>query len=108
MLIILRISSFLQKMDILRWTPHMDECLQILEDNKECSNDELLVQQIRLQQIVNKMTLDTLSDGALDFREHSQPTSAHLKSLHSQLQGIKTSLLAKPETNSKLLHAKKS
>ncbi|KAF2807184.1 uncharacterized protein BDZ99DRAFT_500451 [Mytilinidion resinicola] len=48
------LSSFLQKTDALRWTPHMEECLIILDEKKECPNDAILVQQVRLQLIVER------------------------------------------------------
>ncbi|OQV07342.1 hypothetical protein CLAIMM_11793 [Cladophialophora immunda] len=53
------VSSFLQKTDALRWTPHMEECLVILDEKKECPNDAILVQQVRLQLIVeSRMPLE--------------------------------------------------
>ncbi|KAK9235751.1 Zn(II)2Cys6 transcription factor [Lipomyces kononenkoae] len=48
------ISSFLHKIDALRWTQHMDQCLQVLDENQECNNDQILVQQVRLQLIVEQ------------------------------------------------------
>lgn len=37
------VSSFLQKIDTLRWTSHMDECLQVLDERKEYPSDEGIV-----------------------------------------------------------------
>ncbi|KAL4787633.1 hypothetical protein BJX76DRAFT_354113 [Aspergillus varians] len=50
------ISSFLDKIDTLRWTAHLDECLSVLDEQKECLNDEILIQQVRLQLIAEKAT----------------------------------------------------
>jgi hypothetical protein len=103
-LIAFRISSFLQKIDALRWTPHMDESLQMLGQRKECYNDEILVQQVRLQLIVEQMARGTLHDGAMESIEHArEPLSLCLRTAHSQLQDIKTKLLAQPQTDGKLL-----
>ncbi|MCJ1399412.1 hypothetical protein MMC11_002614 [Xylographa trunciseda] len=97
------ISSFLQKIDSLRWTPHMDECLQMLDDRKECVNDETLVKQVRLQLIVEKMAPGTSHDRAMESTEQREPTSLYLGDLHTQLQSVKTSLLAESHSNEVVL-----
>ncbi|KAI0104437.1 hypothetical protein F4814DRAFT_452551 [Daldinia grandis] len=91
------VSSFLQKIDALRWTPHMDDCLQILSDEKECPNDEVLVLQVRLQLIIEKTNQQASHDGA------REPTYTYLESLHSQLQNVEESILCKPLSNEVLL-----
>lgn len=80
----------------------MDECLQILDKTKECLNDEILVQQVRLQLIVEKMAQGTLHDGAIGSTDHKRPTELYLEGLHSQLQSIKTSLVTRSQKNGKL------
>lgn len=98
------ISSFLQKIDALRWTPHMDECLQALDERKECLNDEILVQQVRLQLLIEKTALSTLHDGAMKSAEHTrEPSSLYSESIHSQLQDIKIELLSRPKTDEAVL-----
>jgi hypothetical protein len=101
---LLRLSSHLQKIDGLRWTPHMDECLSTLDERKECVNDGILVQQVRLQLIIEKMALAGSHDGVVEFIEQREPPSLHLESLHSQFQGLKTAILAESQNNGKLLH----
>ena len=82
----------------------MDEDLQMLDERKECPNDDILVQQVRLQVIVEKMALGTLHDGAMESTEHTrEPPSLYLETLHSELQDIKTKLLVQPHTDGKLL-----
>ncbi|KAI9740059.1 MAG: hypothetical protein M1818_004810 [Claussenomyces sp. TS43310] len=97
------ISSSLQKIDALRWTPHMDECLLMLDERKESATDEILVHQVRLQRIVESMALSTSHGGAMESTGHRQPTSLHLENLHSQLQGIKTNLLARTPNNAEVV-----
>jgi len=103
-LIASRISSFLQKIDALRWTPYMDECLQILNERKECSNDDILVQQVRLQLILETIAPGTLPDGEVESTEHIRETSfPPLEIHHSQLHAIKTQLLSQPKIDGRLL-----
>ncbi|KAI0843906.1 hypothetical protein F5Y00DRAFT_249993 [Daldinia vernicosa] len=91
------VSSFLQKIDALRWTPHMDDCLQKLSEENECPNDEVLVKQVQLQFIIEKTNQQASHDGA------REPTCTYLESLHSQLQDVKESVLCKPQGNEVLL-----
>ena len=86
-MVTLSISAFLQKIDALRWTPHMDECLQILDERQECATDEILVHQVRLQLIVERVTLDTLTDKPV-----RAPLSFYLQALHPQFQEAKDRL----------------
>ncbi|KAK0634547.1 hypothetical protein B0T17DRAFT_513611 [Bombardia bombarda] len=91
------ISSFLQKTDALRWTPHMDECLEVLEERKECPNDRTLVEQVRLQLIVERISIRTNShEGGLDLTE---PASPSLEGLYSRLQRLSIRLLADFQDN---------
>ncbi|KAB8261634.1 hypothetical protein BDV32DRAFT_148280 [Aspergillus pseudonomiae] len=48
------ISSFFQRIETFRWTTHLDESLQILDEQKQCVNDEILVQLVRMRLIVEK------------------------------------------------------
>lgn len=86
-MVTLSISAFLQKIDALRWTPHMDECLRILDERQECATDEILVQQVRLQLLVERVTLDTWTD-----KHMRAPLSFYLQTLHSQFQEAKDKL----------------
>ena len=98
---ICRISSFLQKIDALRWTTHMDECLQVLDEGKECLNDEMLVQQVRLRLVAERRNLSGSSDGAAEFIDHKEATSSHSEAL-SEMEDLRTKILANPQTNGKL------
>lgn len=82
----------------------MDECLRMLDEGKECPNDEILVQQVRLQLIAEKTNLSTVYDEALESAEHGRESpSLYPETIRSQLEDIKTELLAQPQTNGKLL-----
>ncbi|KAJ5857712.1 hypothetical protein N7455_008606 [Penicillium solitum] len=40
--------------ETIRWTPHLDESLQTVGEQKECLNDNILVQLVRMRLIVEK------------------------------------------------------
>ncbi|KAL9094342.1 MAG: hypothetical protein Q9165_003483 [Trypethelium subeluteriae] len=88
------ISSFLQKIDALRWTPHMDECLRVLDTKKESPNDKILVQLLQLQMIAQRMT------ESVEYT--SEPSSLYLQSLQPHLQGFKTKLQTEARTDGKM------
>ena len=74
----------------------------MLDQTKECPNDEILVQQVQLQLIIEKLALSTSYEGVMEPTEHKGPASLYLENLHSQLQSIKTSLLTGSSKNGKL------
>lgn len=67
----------------------MEQCLQLLDENTECENDHILVQQVRLQLIVeqtrpkNEHYIPGLTKAPLEFYVHA---------LQSQLDEIKKRL----------------
>ncbi|KAL4904012.1 hypothetical protein BDW74DRAFT_179102 [Aspergillus multicolor] len=80
------ISTFVQKTDSLRWTPFMAECLRQVEEQQECINDEILVQQVRLQQITDKLNMSTGYNPVSDSVQ--VPPAFYLRSMQTQLQNI--------------------
>lgn len=57
-----RLSSTLKKVDSMRWTSHMQECLQDIEAQGEDPLDGTLVQYVKIQLIAEK----SMSSGARD------------------------------------------
>lgn len=81
----------------------MDECLQVLDERHECVNDEILVQQVRLQRIVEKVTLSTWYDGGMEAAEDIKPPPYfYLQALRSQLQEVKNKLSPQSQCCGKL------
>ncbi|KAM5345319.1 hypothetical protein ACJ41O_011181 [Fusarium nematophilum] len=81
------ISSFVGKMDTLRWTPHMDECLTTLERDKEHPSDEVLVAFARYQLVADEAQKLLVRDV---MGETSQaPTYVFRKSMLAKLQEIR-------------------
>lgn len=70
----------------------MHECIQILDTAKECPNDEILIQQVQLQLIVEKLALAKWFNGAIEST--GRPASPDLEQLRLQLQGLKNGLLS--------------
>jgi hypothetical protein len=78
----------------------MDECLQVLTDDKACPGDAVLVIQVRLQlltDIVARATGD-VSYGGQSSKLGGSPL--YLKALHSDLDGVKRSIPPELKNNS--------
>src|SRR4051794_33240812 len=87
-------STFLKRIDALRWTSHMEECLNILAESKECPGDAVLVHQVRLQLLVEQA-----SQISQQIREsgNATPLDLYRRSLQGQLQEVNDKL--PPELN---------
>ncbi|KAK3385785.1 hypothetical protein B0H63DRAFT_560308 [Podospora didyma] len=87
------VSSFIRKIDPLRWTPYMEESLQMLEERKETPNDAVLACLVRLKLIGDEATKPPWPPA---------PPSEHLrlvqtfqmKALQSRIDDIRRSLPA--------------
>lgn len=80
----------------------MDECLQIIDERDECPNDKILVEQVRLQLVVEKASLNMSYDGVLGTSEHEGSLSLHFEGLHSRLQCLQGRLLSDFHHNGKM------
>ncbi|KAL4939419.1 hypothetical protein BDV06DRAFT_225018 [Aspergillus oleicola] len=85
------ISTFLQKIDGLHWTPFMDEYLRHLEEQPECLNDEILAQQVRLQLLIDSLSKDRWGRGhyVTSGPVQASTPSSYLHSMHIRLQNFK-------------------
>ncbi|KAF5664221.1 major facilitator superfamily transporter [Fusarium circinatum] len=85
-------SSFVGKMDPLRWTPHMSDCLEALERDKLWLSDELLVAFVRYQLVADEaqklLVRDVMGESS------SAPTYVFRKSLLAKLQAVRDGLPA--------------
>ncbi|KAF5026301.1 hypothetical protein F66182_1623 [Fusarium sp. NRRL 66182] len=83
-------SSFLGKMDPLQWTPHMGDCLDSLERDKDCPSDEILVAFVRYQHVADEaqklLVRDVMGESS------PAPTYIFRKSLLSKLQAVRDGL----------------
>ncbi|KAI1394270.1 uncharacterized protein F4822DRAFT_424749 [Hypoxylon trugodes] len=92
------ISSMLQRIDPLRWTPHMDDCLRSLDEARECPNDGILVYQVRLQLISEKTAPKSSHNVSIGS------PSPLIETLHSQLEDIGVSVVRNFQNNGGLLY----
>ncbi|KAK1993065.1 hypothetical protein LX36DRAFT_268945 [Colletotrichum falcatum] len=85
------IASFLGKMDPLRWTPYMDECLQMLDDKPESPLDRSLAALVKMQLLKDEAgklssRIDVSSREGADGPR--TPPAMYVKMLQAQLQRI--------------------
>jgi hypothetical protein len=79
----------------------MDECLQVLTDNKAYPGDAVLVIQVRLQLVTDMVARATrdVSYGGQSSELGGLPP-LYLKALHSDLDGVKRSIPPELQNNS--------
>ncbi|KAH8801793.1 hypothetical protein F5884DRAFT_847663 [Xylogone sp. PMI_703] len=86
-------GSLLRKGDTLRWTKYSNECLHVLETEKEFESDIFLVQLIKLHLISERVADAPWSNTAIQEACYMKPpASFYLRSLESQLQNFRSSI----------------
>jgi hypothetical protein len=102
-----RSSSFLRKGDTLQWTAYSNQCLRVLETEKELESDALLVQLVKLRLISERVT-DASWSGTMTQADHfaKPPALFYLKSLQAQLYEFKANIPCGIADNSKLFSDK--
>ncbi|KAF1985123.1 hypothetical protein K402DRAFT_380016 [Aulographum hederae CBS 113979] len=80
-----------------RWTPYLEECLQLLEQTNDWPTDKLLICLVRIQIINNQAA----SLSWKDLSEHSDkvPPELYVTSLNSQFDTIKASIPPELQSN---------
>ncbi|KAH7002074.1 hypothetical protein EDB80DRAFT_867093 [Ilyonectria destructans] len=83
-------TSFIGKMDTLRWTPHMEDCLKALERDREHPSDEVFVAFVKYQLVAEEAQKLLVRDV---MGESSQtPTYIFKKGMLANLQDINDTL----------------
>ncbi|KAL2175080.1 uncharacterized protein P884DRAFT_207299 [Thermothelomyces heterothallicus CBS 202.75] len=92
-----QVAYTIKRLEALTWTSHMDECLQELSEQREWQGDDLLVAQVKVQLIVERLArnISQSPDGI--------PPSYVLSSLRTQLQAIKAQLPPHLQQNDTIL-----
>ena len=62
-------------MDGLRWTSHLNDCLNYLNENPEWQGDQLLAAQIRIQLLIDQAAADCQTPGMPPYYQLSALTS---------------------------------
>ncbi|KAK3360511.1 hypothetical protein B0T25DRAFT_629588 [Lasiosphaeria hispida] len=90
-LIASEVSAFIRKNDPQRWTPHMEECLQVLEEKDESPLDRILVCMVKLR-LIGDETTKSQAVGSSEPSELRLLQAFQVRALSSQIQTIKQSL----------------
>ena len=100
-----RMSSYFQRLDALRWTPYLDECIVVLGEKDEHPTDPLLIHLVKLQLVVEK------AGQAPWHEERHDPSGSvrappifYLKALQAQLQDFRTRIPPSIQGNSTYIH----
>jgi len=83
------ISYHTAKVDTLRWTPHLSECLEVLSTQPEWAGDRTLAQLVRMQLVTERMMVTVLYNDTMDVDSPKLPPSAYLHTLHADLARIR-------------------
>ncbi|KKA17557.1 hypothetical protein T310_8508 [Rasamsonia emersonii CBS 393.64] len=95
----LSIASYYQKFEGMRWSPYMEECLQVLAEKPEYPTDEVFVYQIRLHLITEKAVPISIRNREVEQVENLRGSILYLKGLQSQLQDVKSKIPPHLENN---------
>ncbi|KAK3349577.1 hypothetical protein B0T25DRAFT_246174 [Lasiosphaeria hispida] len=96
-LITSQVSYAMKRMDALNWTPFLDECLQVLSQQREWDGDDLLLNMVKIQLIVTQLTrASSQSPG-------DAPPAMFLSALLTQLRDIGGNLPHRLQANDTLL-----
>jgi len=95
-------SSYLRRGETLRWTAYSDECLRVIEKQKEFASDVLLVQLVKLR-LISERVIDAPWSGDKAEVDHFMrpPAMFYLKSLEAQLHDFKSNIPSELTDNSK-------
>ncbi|GAQ44614.1 hypothetical protein AKAW_03951 [Aspergillus niger] len=98
---VLGIATFLQQSDSLRWTPHLEDCLRLLEEQQECANDGILVQQVRLQLVTDRLNMGSGYGGSSSAESMRPSPSVYLRPMQTQLQSRLQEIMRRHGSHSK-------
>jgi hypothetical protein len=95
---LIRSANYFQRIELMRWTRYLDECLRLLEEKKEYPTDALLVSLVRVQLICNKggalIWNDLFGDAEMRI-----PADFYVKTLKSQLDDLERSIPGELKSN---------
>ncbi|RKU43004.1 hypothetical protein DL546_002685 [Coniochaeta pulveracea] len=84
--IMAQVAFTIRRMEGMRWTSYLEECLSALGENPECFGDEMLVAMVRAQVIIDHIGLEaTPSSPVIQSSYLLSAMLAHLKTLKTQL-----------------------
>ena len=80
-------TAYFQRSESLRWTPYLEECLDLLAEKREYPGDELLIHLVRLS-LINEKLAQAISHENLgdSFGYVRAPPTYYLRELQSRLR----------------------
>ncbi|KAJ5746423.1 hypothetical protein N7520_011605 [Penicillium odoratum] len=87
------VALALNRIDALRWSPHMEESLTVLIDSKECPEDEILVNLVKIQ-----LVYQARRDG-----DDQLISRFYIKSFQAQLDVVRKQIPAHLQQNENIL-----
>lgn len=97
-----RSSAISRKGDTLRWTAYSNECLRVIETQNEVASDILLVQQVKLRLISERVTDAPWSSAMMRVADSTNFAIFYLRSMETQLHAFKSTIPDELSDNSKL------
>ncbi|RAL02599.1 transcription factor domain-containing protein [Aspergillus ibericus CBS 121593] len=97
------ITQFLGRMEPLRWTPHMQECLDVLTYSEEWPGDGVLVQLTRTRLLADQILQNPWSEGLYGPHPAHTLPAFHLRALQLRIDMIKTEIPASLAGNKPIL-----
>jgi hypothetical protein len=99
-IIFCRISWYFKKIDPLRWTPYMEECLLALISSTETPADQIFAHEVQLQ-LITQRTFESSNSHPDRLEDSRTPLPFYLKVFQSQLLDVQRSLSPQAECNGK-------
>lgn len=99
--LLLRVSGYFSKIDPLRWTPYLEQCLNVMAES-QVPGDTLLAQLVQLQLVDNKAAqISGLEWHCGTPYSAKTPWPFYLKALQAQLKEIRNSIPSDLQDNGK-------
>jgi hypothetical protein len=83
-----RFCAFGRRLDIIPWTPYLEECCRILGAPGSSREDKSAVMLARVQMVAQRIGQNPW-EGRQDFTGSAPPPLLYLKSLQNQIQQLK-------------------
>ena len=100
-----RLSFYFQRLDALRWTQYLEDCIAVLAEKKEYPSDTLLIQMVKLQLIMEKVGQCPWHEAHEEFTDFARaPAIFYLKALQVQLQDFKTEIPPEIQKNGMIVY----
>ncbi|EXJ81083.1 hypothetical protein A1O3_07371 [Capronia epimyces CBS 606.96] len=96
------VSSFFAQTDAMRWTPYLDECLDLLGRSQEAPSDEIFAHQVRLQLFSHRVRQVMWPAGEGELADGpTVPPSFYLQTLQWKLGELKSAFSPRLQHDSK-------